>query len=94
MFLDKDRNPIQGLEYILEYAGKSIKGVTEQNGLGKQIFTDTAEDQVRIIVKRLDGTLKELTPVLSGCRNKLLTLVSPSVKLEAKMEKASRLKTG
>lgn len=92
LFLDRNRDPIKGLPYLLEYAGKVIQGVSEENGLGKKIITDTAEDEVRILVKRLDGTLKEVGRVVSGYGNKLITLISPSVKIEAKTDKHPDLK--
>lgn len=94
LFLDKNRDPIKGLTYYLEYAGKSIQGITEKNGLGKKIFTDTADDKVTILIKRLDGTIKEVGTTVSGYGNKLITLISNSVKLEAKTEKHPELNGG
>lgn len=94
LFLDWSRDPIAGLEYIVEYAGKVIKGVTPANGLGRKIFTDAATDEVRIFVKRLDGTLKEIGSVVSGYGNKLVTLLSPSVKVDGATEKHPELKPG
>lgn len=94
LFLDRNRDPIEGLEYILEYAGKAIHGVTEANGLGKKTFTDTAEDEVKILVKRLDGTMKEVGKVISGYGTKLVTLISQLVKVEATTEKHPDLKPG
>lgn len=94
LFLDRNRDPIMGLEYILEYAGRVIQGVTPANGLGKKTCTETAEDEVRILVKRLDGSLKEVGRVVSGYGNKLVTLISPSIKIEAKTEKHPEVKPG
>lgn len=87
LFLDRNRDPISGLEYFIEYAGKVMKGITPKNGLGIKIFTDSVEDEVKIFVKRVDGTLKEVSQVVSGYGNKLVTLISPSVKVKAKTEK-------
>ncbi|HJV75798.1 MAG TPA: N-acetylmuramidase family protein, partial [Noviherbaspirillum sp.] len=86
LFLDADRNPIKGLEYILEYCGRSIKGITSEDGKAKKILTDTPTDQVRILVKRFDGTLKEITTVMSGYWNKLVTLVSPLLVIDAELK--------
>lgn len=94
LFLDRNRDPIKDLNYFLEYAGKVIQGVTQENGLGKKTFTDTAEDEVKILVKRLDGTLKEVGRVASGYGNKLVTLISQSVKIEAKTQKHPELNGG
>lgn len=94
LFLDRNRDPIKGLEYVIEYAGRVIQGVTSANGLGKKTYTETAEDEVKILVKRLDGSLKEIGRVVSGYGNKLITLISPSIKIEAKTEKHPEVKPG
>lgn len=94
LLLDADRNPIKGLEYQFEFAGRIIKGVTELGGLTKKIMTDSPQDQVRILIKRLDKSLKEIATVTSGYGNKLVTLVSPSIKVEAKTEKHPDVKPG
>ena len=94
LMLDADRNPIEGLEDQFEFAGRIIKGVTELGGLTKKIMTDSPQDQVRILVRRLDKTLKEIAAVASGYGNKLVTLVSPSIKVEAKTEKHPDVKPG
>jgi hypothetical protein len=94
LFLDVNRDPIKGLDYVLEFAGKVIRGVTAENGLGVKSFTDSAEDEVRILVKRLDGTMKEVGRGVSGYGNKLITLISPSMKVEAKTEKHPDLTAG
>lgn len=87
LFLDSHRNPVLGLEYILEYCNKQTKGKTGDDGLGKKVFTESGKDAVRILVKRFDGTLKEVGTVLSGFGNKLVTIVCSSIKLEGKTEK-------
>lgn len=94
LFLDRNRDPIEGLEYMLEYAGKAIRGVTGANGLGKKTFTETAEDEVNILVKRLDGTVKEVGKVVSGYGNKLVTLISQRIKIEASTDKHPDVKPG
>ena len=94
LMLDADRNPIAGLEYQFEFAGRIIKGMTELGGLTKKIMTDSPQDQVRILVRRLDKSLKEIATVASGYGNKLVTLVSPSIKVEAKTEKHPDVKPG
>lgn len=94
LFLDRNRDPISGLEYILEYAGKSIRGKTPSNGLGQKIFTDSIDDEVRILIRRIDGSLKEVTRVISGSGNKLITLISPSLKISTTTEKHPQIKPG
>jgi LysM repeat protein len=94
LFLDKDRNPIKGQAYQFEFAGKIIKGITVLDGLTKKIMTVSPQDEVRILIERLDKSIKEVATVASGYGNKLVTLVSPSIKLEARTERHPDLKPG
>lgn len=86
LFLDLDRNPIRFQPYQFEFAGKVRKGRTGPDGLTDRIETDSPKDPVRILVARLDQSMKEITTVLSGYGDKLVTLVSPSVKVEGRTE--------
>lgn len=86
LFLDADRNPIKNLDYLLEFNGKQIGGSTGVNGKTLKIMTETATDQIRILVKRFDGTLKEIGRVASGYGNKLCTLISPLVVVEGELK--------
>ena len=79
LFLDADRNPIKGLEYILEFCGGASKGITGDDGKARKVMTDWPTDQIRILVKRFDGTLKEIATVMSGYRNKLGTVIKGMV---------------
>lgn len=94
LFLDADRNPIKGLEYIFDFCGKSIKGGTTEDGRSRKVITDSPTDQIRILVKRFDGTLKEVAVVISGYRNKLVTLISPLLVIDAKLKPHPELKPG
>jgi len=94
LFLDLARDPVSGLEYIMEFCGKRVSGKTEANGLGKKIYTNAASDIIRILIKRFDGTLKDIGFVSSGYGNKLVTIICSSVKVEAKTEKHPDLKDG
>jgi N-acetylmuramidase/LysM domain len=94
LILDRDRNPINGLAYQFEFAGRVMKGATGADGLTKKVMTAIPEDQVRILVERMDKSLKEVATVASGYGNKLVTLVSPSIKVEAKTEQHPNLKPG
>ncbi len=94
LILDRERNPIPKQKYQFEFAGKTIKGTTGKDGLTIKIMTDTPHDQVRILIERLNNSLKEVAAALSGYGNKLVTLVSPSVMLKAKTEKHPDTKPG
>jgi N-acetylmuramidase/LysM domain len=94
LILDRDRNPINGLGYQFEFAGRMTKGATGIDGLTKKIMTVSPEDQIRILVERMDKSLKEVAIVASGYGNKLVTLMSPSIKVEARTEPHPNLKPG
>jgi len=94
LVLDMDRNPIESLAYHLEFGGKVIKGKTGPDGLSGMVMTETPAHQVRILVERLDKSFKEAGVVISGYRNKLVTLISPSIKVEAKTQPHPNVKTG
>jgi hypothetical protein len=86
VILDKDRNPIADQNYYFEFLGRIIKGRTASNGMTVRILTDTPNDQVKIVIERLDQSMKVVAEVISGYGNKLVTVLSPKVKVEAKTE--------
>jgi LysM repeat protein len=94
LFLDRNRNPIKGLPYRIERCGKVHEGITAENGKSKQKFTETPDDPVTIWVKRMDGTWKRVTTVVSGFGNKLITLISAHMVIEGKTEKHPELPPG
>lgn len=86
LFLDIDRNPIPNLEYFLDFCGKTVKGNTLKNGLTERIFTEQANDKIKISISRLDKTIKTIGTVTSGKGNKLFTIVTPRYRADAKTE--------
>ncbi|MBA4155674.1 MAG: peptigoglycan-binding protein LysM [Methylomonas sp.] len=94
LLLENDRVAIKGLNYRFEFKNGCVVGKTGEDGLTKQIMTETPFDEVRIFVERLDKSVKEIAKVTSGYGNKLVTLVSPSIKLEAITQDHPNLKQG
>lgn len=94
LVLDKDRNPIKNQPYRFEFCGVVVQGVTGLDGLTRQIMTYSPKDEVKIFIERLDKSVKEIATVSSGFGNKLVTLISPSIKVEAKTEKHPDVKPG
>jgi hypothetical protein len=80
--LDADRNPIKNQKYKLLFNGAAVQGCTGSDGMTKKICTRSPDDQVQIAIERIDGSLKIIGNVLSGVGNKLVTLVSPKIKVE------------
>jgi len=82
--LDHERNPIKNAKMRLDYCGKSEQLYSGDSGRVPSIFTDSPEDTVKILITRMDGTWKQITEITSDWGNKLVTLVSPKVKIETK----------
>jgi hypothetical protein len=82
LILDADRNPIKNQKYEIAFNGIVIRGQTGADGLAKRIHTQTSHDEIQIAIERIDKSLKIIGRVISGCGNKLVTLVSPKIKLE------------
>jgi LysM repeat protein len=87
LFLDIDRNPIEGLNYQIEYCNKTVRGKSGKDGRSQRILTETPEDFVRIRIQRLNGTWKHAATVISEVGNKLVTLVGGHMMIESKAEK-------
>jgi LysM repeat protein len=86
LFLDADRNPISDQKYFLEFGGRIVKGVTGTDGLTEKIFTYNPSDEVKVLIERLDGSFKHIATVESGYRNKLVTILSPRCRADARTE--------
>ena len=83
LFLDPARNAIEGLEYMLQFGGKRVEGTTDSAGRGQTIVTRSAEEIIETFVKRADGTWKKLSASASGLGMKLVTYLSPKIKVIA-----------
>ena len=92
--LDRDRNPIPGARMLFEYCGKKVEILSGSNGHITGILTESPEDVIKIFIARSDGSWKQITEVVSGWGNKLVTMVSPKVKISAKTMPHPMDKTG
>lgn len=81
LFLDADRNPIKEQSYKLYFNGAMISARTGPDGLTKKIKTKSSADEVQIAIERLDKSIKVVARVFSGVGNKLVTLISPKIKV-------------
>jgi LysM repeat protein len=82
--LDRDHNPISNAKVRIDYGAKRKELSSGKNGRIPTILTATPEEQVKIFIARADGTWKQITEISSGWGNKLVTLVSPKIKLVAR----------
>lgn len=81
LILDADRNPIKKQKYRLYFNGALVAAETGEDGLTKKISTGSAVDEVKVAIERFDGSIKIVAQVISGVGDKLVTLISPKVKL-------------
>jgi len=82
--LDRDRNPLKNAKMRLDYSGKSKQLSSGNNGRLPSILTESPEDRVKVFAARLDGSWKQIADITSGWGNKLVTLVSPKIKIATK----------
>jgi LysM repeat protein len=81
--LDRDWNPIPHARMLFEYSGKKVERSSGTNGYISDLLTESPDDMVKIFIARADGSWKKITEVCSSLGNKLVTLVSPKLRIEA-----------
>lgn len=81
LVLDADRNPIKKQKYRLYFNGALVAAETGEDGLTKKITTRSAVDEVQVAIERIDGSIKIVAQIISGVGDRLVTLISPKVKL-------------
>lgn len=81
LVLDADRNPIKDLPYRLYFNGAMIAADTGGDGLTRKIKALSAGDEVKIAIERVDSSIKIVARVIAEVGNKLVTLISPRVKV-------------
>lgn len=80
LFIDRDRNPIQGLRYRIESSwARAIEGVSQLNGLGERFVTKEQGRNIRVLVRRLDGSWKLIYETKAEYGEKLITLKSGKI---------------
>ena len=82
LILDADRNPIKNQGYRIYFNGSMVASETGPDGLTKKIWAQSAGDEVQIAIERIDKSVKVVGRIVAGPGNKLVTLVSPRVKVE------------
>ena len=85
LFLDAARNPIMGMKYRLQCGTHTILGSTQANGLGDQIITRQPEDIVSIWaqIPWEENQWQQIAEVQSDVGEKLVTLISPMLRIKA-----------
>lgn len=84
--LDKDCNPLRDTSVKIEYGKKEIVSNTGKTGIPETVFTDSPMDVVSIYIQRIGGDWKKLASTTSDWGNKLVTLISPKIKLTLKTQ--------
>nr|WP_284694632.1 N-acetylmuramidase family protein [Geomonas sp. Red32] len=77
-----DRNPIRNATAQVEYGQEKKVLSSGASGQLPTVLTESPDQVVRLYLARLDGSLKQVTEVVSDWGNKLVTVISPKLKLE------------
>src|SRR3954452_22396752 len=86
LFIDRDRNPIQGLRYRLESAGvAAFEGASKLNGLGERFIANVENEAVQILVQKTDSTWKLIHEMVAEVGEKLITLKRGKIRLAFSM---------
>ena len=84
--LDKDSNPLRNTKVKIQYGNKEIISNTSENGIPEKIVTDSPMDVVSIYIERVGGDWKRIMSTTSDWGNKLVTLISPKLKITTKTQ--------
>ena len=86
--LDREKAPIAGLAYEIRNGKKVVrKGTTDAKGLTKKIAVPPESSAYQVFVQRVEGGMKQVADFAAPLTSALVTLISPKVKVEAKLEK-------
>lgn len=87
LFIDRDRNPIEGVRYRIETSwADAIEGVSQRNGLGERFVTTEQGCSIRVLVRRLDGSWKPIYETKAEFGEKLITLKSGKIRVPLTLE--------
>jgi LysM repeat protein len=87
-FTDKAKQPIAGIEYKIESNGKKVaQGTTKTNGGISGDLIGEVGDELKIFVKKHDGTFKKIADTFHIGTDNFVNLISPKVKYVIKTEK-------
>ncbi|MFL9931299.1 N-acetylmuramidase domain-containing protein [Paraburkholderia sp. RL18-103-BIB-C] len=81
--LDADHNPLRGISYQIKSANNTVSGTTQSGGQIGDFWPTKAGDVVEIYIRKLTGEWKKVHETSANDTGKLITLVSPRLKLEA-----------
>ncbi|MFD0739828.1 N-acetylmuramidase domain-containing protein [Lysobacter koreensis] len=82
--LDRDRNPLPNAKVRLEHNGRILDRASGKDGRVPGVTTQQPDDVVKVWIQRADQTWKLMAQTTSDWGNKLVTLVSPKIRIEAK----------
>lgn len=85
-FLDALRHPIANLPYRLQFDGRTLTGKTDASGLITRQITQSAQSTVEVWIEDAQRNWQQLVRTASGYGHKLITLVSDSLVIPAKVE--------
>lgn len=84
--LDRDYNPLRDTKVKMQHGNKEIFSNTGNSGVPQRVITESPMDLVSIYILRVGGDWKKLASVTSDWGNKLVTLISPKIKIETRTQ--------
>lgn len=81
--LDRERNPIPNAKVRVEHNGRLLDQTSGTDGRVPGVVTEQPDDIVKIWIQRADQSWKQLMQTTSDWGNKLITLTSPKIRIEA-----------
>ncbi|MGF6596743.1 murein DD-endopeptidase MepM/ murein hydrolase activator NlpD [Paraburkholderia sp. GAS448] len=81
--LDVAHNPLSGVSYRIQSAGRTVSGKTSSSGQTDDFWPTAAGQKVEFFIKKLSGEWKKVYETTSHEIDKMVTLVSPRLKLAA-----------
>jgi LysM repeat protein len=84
--LDADHNPLDGVSYVIKSGINSLSGKTKSGGQTIDFWPKELGEVVEIYIQKLTGEWKKVHETTAGDLGKLITLVSPRLKIQAETQ--------
>ncbi|MEX3844712.1 N-acetylmuramidase domain-containing protein [Paraburkholderia sp. BR10882] len=81
--LDADHNPLGNVSYRIKGADREVSGKTGAGGQTEDFWPSTQDETIEFLIQKLNGEWKIVHVTMSSMNDKLITLVSPRLKLTA-----------
>lgn len=84
--LDADHNPLNGISYQIKSGTNNVFGKTKSGGLTIDFWPGDVEEKIDFYIQKLTGEWKKVHETTAADIGKLITLVSPRLKIQAETQ--------